>query len=391
MKATVLYITDDGREYAGSEMSLLELLNTLDRQKFSPKVLCYNEGKFTEELKRSGVEVIVRDLGYPERTKNPVRMIVQFLALIRTLFVLSRIFKRERIGIVHSNKSLCAAISVLAAKMAGIPSLWHVRTFPKKLGFFAGAVIRLCDGLIFVSNALKSSYLSQFRDYESKFHVIYDVTTLHAPLGPPGTLKKLLKLPSNARIVGMIGHLSPVKKHDHFLACAALLSGKFADLSFVILGGTLEANPNESRDKREYGEKLKHFIRDKGLEKQVFFLGQRYDKEAFLSDMDVLVIPTQFETFGRVAVEAALAKVPVVAYDGGGVPELFEKDEMNFVSPGNISAMAEEIARLLNDSDNALMKAEKAFEKARVYGSGESTKQIETLYSRLLKGEPHAR
>jgi glycosyltransferase involved in cell wall biosynthesis len=185
----------------------------------------------------------------------------------------------------------------------------------------------------------------------------------------------------------MIAHLTPWKKHDDFLACAYEILKVMPEVRFVIVGGTLDSNPQEEKAKRDYKSKLNSIFDKYYLTEKVVFLGQRYDIENIYSDLDVLVIPSQFETFGRVAIEGALNKVPLVAYKGGGLPEIFlEGEEILFVASGDIQGLSQKIIFLLNHPQERMDLSEKAYEKALLFTSDRSVRTLEETYRELLDG-----
>jgi glycosyltransferase involved in cell wall biosynthesis len=147
----------------------------------------------------------------------------------------------------------------------------------------------------------------------------------------------------------------------------------------------LDSNPQEEKAKNDYKLKLASIFNQYQLSGRVFFLGQRYDVNNIFPDLDTLVIPSQFETFGRVAVEAACFGVPLVAYRGGGLPEIFlDQQEIIFVNPADIQALAEGVLSLLKSPQKKETQIKKAREKALKFTSDESVRSLEKIYRELL-------
>src|SRR5436190_6387266 len=84
----------------------------------------------------------------------------------------------------------------------------------------------------------------------------------------------------------------------------------------------------------------------------VVFLGKQNDMIPFLSIADVLLLPSDHESFGLVALEAMACEVPVVATRVGGIPEVVEDGEDGYLHElGDVDAMAESCLRILKDVD----------------------------------------
>jgi N-acetyl-alpha-D-glucosaminyl L-malate synthase BshA len=87
-----------------------------------------------------------------------------------------------------------------------------------------------------------------------------------------------------------------------------------------------------------------------GVAQDVLFLGKQNEMAPFLSVADILLLPSQDESFGLVALEAMASEVPVIASRVGGLPEVVEDEEDGYLrEPGSVEAMAECATRILAD------------------------------------------
>jgi N-acetyl-alpha-D-glucosaminyl L-malate synthase BshA len=90
--------------------------------------------------------------------------------------------------------------------------------------------------------------------------------------------------------------------------------------------------------------------REAGLQRKVHFLGKQDSIEQWIGASDLLLLPSQTESFGLVALEAMACGVPVVASRVGGLPEVVADGEDGFlVDAGDIPGMAERALRVLAD------------------------------------------
>jgi N-acetyl-alpha-D-glucosaminyl L-malate synthase BshA len=95
-----------------------------------------------------------------------------------------------------------------------------------------------------------------------------------------------------------------------------------------------------------------HRARCLGIYNQCSFVGKQPKIVDYLSAADVLLLPSEQESFGLAALEAMACEVPVVASRVGGVPEVVIDNETGFLSAvGDIEKMADDAARLLADEE----------------------------------------
>jgi len=132
--------------------------------------------------------------------------------------------------------------------------------------------------------------------------------------------------------------------------------------------------------------KIQCYIRSLGLEDRVHFLGKQEDVAQVISMADVLLLPSEKESFGLVALEAMACGVPTIGSTAGGIPELVTSGETGFLSPiGDVEDMASNAIMLLRD-DRLHEKVKQAcIQRARHEFCNDSiTTLYEQIYYRVL-------
>ncbi len=127
--------------------------------------------------------------------------------------------------------------------------------------------------------------------------------------------------------------------------------------------------------------------RDKGLTSQIRFLGKQDRVHELLTCADLLLLPSDMESFGLAALEAMACEVPVICSRVGGVPEVFRDGVEGFLaSPRDVDTMAERALRILTDSEFQASMGRAA--RARALDQFCASKIVplyESLYKRVLE------
>ena len=123
----ILYVHNSSDIY-GASRSLVRLLRTLDRERFSPQVMLPAEGALAVQLRAMAVPVIV----FPQLSVitrevfHSWKVLLFALRLPLSALALLRILRREKIALVHTNTGVILSPG-LAAWLAGVPHVWHIR------------------------------------------------------------------------------------------------------------------------------------------------------------------------------------------------------------------------------------------------------------------------
>lgn len=137
-----------------------------------------------------------------------------------------------------------------------------------------------------------------------------------------------------------VSNLRPVKRPVDCVEILARVLQKGISARLVMVGDGSERPRAEQR------------ARDLGIVGQCVFVGEQPNIVEYLSTADVLLLPSEQESFGLAALEAMACEVPVVASRVGGVPEVVTDGETGFLSEvGDVDKMANDAVRLLADEE----------------------------------------
>ncbi len=152
-------------------------------------------------------------------------------------------------------------------------------------------------------------------------------------------------LPSDSRLVGMVGRLAPQKDHATLIKAAARVVSIDPTVRFLVVG-----DHTGTEAFRHHYRSLARLVENERLTEHVIFAGFRDDVPQVLSGLDVSVLATNFEGFGLVIVEAMAQGTPVIATEVGGVTEIIVDQDTGLLHrPADDADLAAKILTLLSD------------------------------------------
>jgi len=373
-KSTILYMANSGDITGGGQISLLNLLKNMDRNKFMPLVVCPSQGTLVDTLRNIGVEVAIIKIKSLKK--------LYLISFISSMIKLFRIIKRVRIDLIHSNSgaTMITTYSLLAARMKKLPFIWHVRVIDSA-GLIDRLLVPLTTKMIVISNAVGTRF-NWFKRKSDKVITVYNGVDLEEfNVGVKGNkIREEFALDPGIPLVGIVGRLDPWKGHEYFLEAAAQVMKEIPEAKFLIVGEDIDQNKKQEIKLRNLAEKLR-------LTNNIIFAGQRNDIPEIMSSLDIFVLSSLREHFGRVIIEAMGCGKPVIATNAGGVPEIV-KDGCTgiLVPPQNSDALARAIIDLAKDKKKVELMGERARKTAeKLFSIEANVKKIEQVYERLLK------
>ena len=201
---------------------------------------------------------------------------------------------------------------------------------------------------------------------------------------PQAEAKRHLGLSDSRRIILYVGRIEPLKGIDTLLRAMALIAPDFPtwcdDLSLVIIGGAPGAGAEQTNAELARLDRLRGEL---GLEELVTFSGAK-DQDTlvyYYAAADMVVMPSHYESFGMVALEAMACGTPVVASKVGGLAFNVQDGQTGYLVPErDAPALAEKVRLLLCDEELRRRLGRQAARWARRYGWPAIAAQIVDLY-----------
>jgi len=369
----------------GASLSLLGMIDEMIDNNNIYVLTSFKEGPFIEELKKRNINIIYsryyRWMIYKQKNKFKwiiKRIIALALCLINYLsaYKLKNLIKKEKIEIIHTNSGVIN-IGAILGKLCDVPHIWHLReygqedfnfyyVFSQKYSY--KFIEGLSDRVVVVSNALAEKY-KKFID-QNKIEVI------HNGINSMCLQEKNFKRKAESIKITICGRIGEAKgQKEAILAINELKNRGYNNLILSIAG---------SGDITE----LQKYIDKNNLSSNVKFLGQIRDLKVIRKEMDLELVCSKNEAFGRVTIEAMMSMIPVIGANTGGTKELIQDgfNGMTYIQ-GNYKDLADKIEILLKNKNEIERMGRNAYNYAKDFTSEINAKNIYSIYEKIINFE----
>ena len=365
----VLFVTDIyGGHHGGSEGQLVALAKNLPTG-WASRLLVLQRSPW---LFTDGFPAPVTKLRLGS-TWNPLTW-VRLLALRRRL-------RRWRVDLVHTYHSHASLVLPPLCALARVPVVISRRDLgfwqtPRKCAALRRTG-RFVDAVIANASAVKAQAVGAEHLPPPLVHVIgngHDAARFGAPADPD--LRARLGIPADARVVGLLANLKPLKRQENLVDALGELGARFPDLHVLLVGTGTPAQE----------QALLERARRRGVAGRVHVHGVRGDVVPVLKHLSIGVLCSDTEGLSNAIIEYLGCGLPVVATDVGGNSDLVADGENGFLyAVGRVDHLTEHLARLLKD--DALRARMGAASRARFEGRFRLDRMVsETVacYERVL-------
>lgn len=368
----------------GATRSLLGVIDELLAKDYKVFVLVpRKKGELIDELKTKDVTIIPGRyyswIGKPSRTfkvKQFIKNILNYLFIVNV----AKKIKLYNIDVIHTN-SLVTNIGGYLKKKINVPHVWHIREFGKEdHGFIYSMsekktvkfIDENSDKIIVISKALLKKYQHFISD--KKLHLIYN-----------GIPKSYIQKKTFTRKIG-------TKKHINLLISGAIKEGKGQDQAILaskvlINKGIKNFTLNiAGRGNPSYINKMQELVEENNLTDYVKFHGFIENVNSLRRNMDVELVCSKSEAFGRVTIEAMMSMNPVIASNTGANTELIKEDYNGLLyNYGNYVDLANKIEVLIQNPDLLEKYGKNGYKFALENFTAEiNAKNIEMVYKELI-------
>lgn len=205
---------------------------------------------------------------------------------------------------------------------------------------------------------------------------------------PMDEAKEYIGIPPCNRMLLFVGRIEPLKGLDVLFKAIAIMreNGQWEQTPFclAVIGGNEDGGRSAKGSEQE---RLSALRTEYGLEDLVVFLGKKSQDTLpyYYSAAEIVVVPSHYESFGMVALEAMACGTPVVASNVGGLAYLVQDGLTGYTVPvDEPKLLVDCIAKLLSDSELRKKMGRQAAEFAKGFGWGIIAQRIIVLYQSML-------
>lgn len=350
---TILFIHQSAELY-GSDKTLLLLLKYLDKTKFNAVVVLPNVGPLKTELEKENIIVIIAPvLKLYRKMFSPKNLITFFKDVktgIKTLDDLNKVYQFD---IVYSN-TLAVLLGMIYAKKRKIKHIWHVHEIiesPRLFTRLFSKILKSKANIKIVYNSIATQVFWNVNDKISKKAIVIcnglEIPSDEISIQEKETIRKdYFNATASEIVIALVGRVSRWKGQLVLLEAFNELLKEQSNLKLIFIGSP-PTNQENFLDNLNF-QIEKHKISDKVL--NISFQENVFD---FWQSIDIAVVPSiEPEPFGLVAVEAMLAKKPVVASNHGGLCEIIVDNKTGFlVEPNNSLELAKALQKLISNPE----------------------------------------
>lgn len=339
--AHVLFLIDAlYSTYAGAEGVLCRITRLLPPERYRCSVATF--ATFTRN-------VVAREFDCPIYLL-PIRRMYDWTAL-RMALRLRRLLRTERVDIVHTFFPASDLLGGLVAKLSGCPVLISSR---RDMGFQRSAMHRvayrlqagLFDQVHAVAEHVRLLHIRQDGLDPKKVVTIYNGVDLNEIDRAPNRFPLAeFGLENATSIIASVGNIRPVKDFEALVRTAGFVCREEPGARFVVIGEVQDA---------AYFRRVTELAARLGVSEQVKFAGPSRQVPSLLKACDIFYLPSKSEGLSNAMLEAMACRLPCVATDVGGNPEVVGHERSGYLVPsGDASSAAEHILNLLRDREHA--------------------------------------
>lgn len=345
MKVLVVAHTTD---LSGANKSLLGIIEQLSSKVEFVVVVNNKDGEFIEKLRKLNIRVVYKKYSwiYAKPRINFFKRIIRFNIDFIKYYIFRHIskntlreFSQERFDLIYTNTSTVDFGAIISEKLK-IPHIWHIREFGEEdFGFkcivsnrYRKKILKNSKFIILISNALKEKYINYMGSDVDNLRVIYNglnVENLYSPIR-----ERRFDNEINLLIAGQV---CEAKGQNQAIDAVGKLREKGFPINLYIAGTVDEEYLNRS---------LNNYSDTKWIK----VLGLVNDIKELRNKVDIELVCSRNEAFGRVTLEAMLHGIPVVGSNVGGTLELINDRNTGMIYKyEDIDDLSEKIEILIKD------------------------------------------
>jgi glycosyltransferase involved in cell wall biosynthesis len=350
---------DAGREWRGGQRQAFFLAQELKNKGYPLTLVVQPGSPLFRKSSEAGLPV------FPLKMRSELDL--------RASLRLAWQMKKRKCAVVHFHDAHSITVGSLAASLAKVP----IRVISRRVDFPIKSrrkYEKKIDALIAISDGVKNVLVQGGID-PKRIEVVssgIDFSPFREAR-PKDYLRREFSFAADDYLVGIVAQLEDHKGHRYLIDASKILKAHAPRIKVVIVG---EGSLRLELDRQAH---------DLRVDDIVYFLGFREDVPQILASLDLFVLSSHMEGFGSSLLDAMASRLPVVATQAGGIPEVVIHRETGLlVPPRDSQALAEAVLKLYLDRGLAGRLAQRGYEVVHQKFSAEAmARKIIAVYERI--------
>ena len=349
----VLYVNHTS-VVGGGERSLIDLLECV-REVASAEVAC-PPGPLADAVRRLRLNVReIRGTDVSFRL-HPVQTPSGLARMGAASVEVGVVLRGRSFDVVHANSTRSGLIAAPGAVLGSTPLVVHVRDAlpPGPLAAITSAVIGTAASVVLANSeyTARSFTRNGGRERVRVVHNQVDSLRFDPARVDRSRTRSELGIADEETVIGIVGQITPWKAQDDAVRILADVRRRGVEARLLVVGRPQFVGGAERYDNSRFLDAVRRLVTELGVADSVLFLGERQDVREILAALDVLIVPSWEEPFGRVVLEAMSMGVPVIATNVGGPAEIVRDGEDGILlPPRRPSQWGEAVSALLSDPE----------------------------------------
>ncbi len=345
------------QQVAGAEKYLLDLLPGLKQHGVDCDLICVIPEKdshkfkwFCQELNDKGVKnsIIVAD---KFKLLSAAKKINEYIRKHNITYIHAHLFKSDMLAVLVK-KLFNKKVHIISTRHGYQESYFNINYLePGKITrnlyyYISLYLLKSIDTKIAISKAISDLYFKLKLTKEPAHYIHHGVAVEAHQTKDVSIYKK-----ATPQLI-IVGRIEKIKGHSYLLEAMPSVVKEFPSVQLLVIGNGTEK------------ETLNAKAKDLGIENNISFLGFQKDPYSYIAGSDIIILPSLYEPFGLVFIEAFALKTPVIAFDVQACNEIIVNNETGVLVPlFNSNAIAEKILLLLHNEAERKRIAANAYQR----------------------------
>ena len=387
----ILYVNHTS-QVSGAERSLLELLSGMNGH-WRALLACPTGSLASAAAQREIATLPIACIDGSLRI-DPVQTPLALARLGFAALQVARHTQTSRVDLVHANSIRAGLVCVAARRLTGVPTVVHLRDCLPRTAMADTTMRCIARGAsaIVANSDYTAGGLTAVAEPRGSVHVLanpVDLARFDPGLIDRHQARRRVGINEAEFALGVIGQITPWKGQADAIKVLSLLVGERPEAALYIVGEPKFVSRATRFDNLAYMDELHRLAVEAGLQARVHFLGEREDIPEVLAALDVVLVPSWEEPFGRVVVEAMAMGRTVIATTIGGPAAIIDDGVSGLlVQPRDPAAWAAAVRRVVADADLRRQLEREARARAADFDVSAHVAGLEAIYRQVRARPP---